>query len=75
VGAAAGIVAGVATVAAVNLTHSTIATLVLALPVPIQELNVGLIALGVNVIVLAVVSAGERLVRAQSRALEKPTVR
>ena len=71
VGAAAGIVAGVATVAAVNLTHSTIATLVPALPVPIQELNVGLIALGVNVIVLAVVSAGERLVKGAVARIRK----
>ena len=73
-GAAAGIGAGVATVAAVSLTHTTIATLFPALPVPIQELNVGLIALAVNVIVL-VVSAGERFVTAQSRLLDKPAAR
>jgi len=54
-GAAAGIVAGVATVAAVSLTHTTIATLFPGLPAAMQELNVGLIALAVNVIVLAVV--------------------
>jgi SSS family solute:Na+ symporter len=75
VGAAAGIGAGVATVAAVSLTHTTIATLFPALPVPIQELNVGLIALAVNVIVLFVVSVGERLVTAQSRLLDKPAAR
>jgi SSS family solute:Na+ symporter len=74
-GAAAGIVAGVATVAAVSLTHATIATLLPALPVPIQELNVGLVALAVSVIVLAVVSAGERLLTAPSRLLDKPTAR
>jgi solute:Na+ symporter, SSS family len=69
-GAAAGIVAGVGTVAAVSLTHSTIATLFPALPAAIQELNVGLIALAVNVIVLAAVSAGMRAVapRAQREA-------
>jgi hypothetical protein len=43
--------------------------------VPIQELNVGLIALAVNVIVLVVVSVGERLVTAQSRLLDKPAAR
>jgi SSS family solute:Na+ symporter len=69
VGAAAGIVAGVAAVAAISLTHSTIATLFPALPAPVQELNVGLIALAVNVIVLAAVSAAERLVTARRRAL------
>ncbi len=61
-GAAAGIVAGVATVAAVSLTQATIGTLFAALPAPIQELNVGLIALGVNVVVLTAASAGMRLV-------------
>ena len=52
-----------------------VATLLPALPVPIQELNVGLVALAVNVIVLAVVSAGERLLTAPSRLLDKPTAR
>jgi len=32
------------------------------LPAPIRELNVGLIALGVNVVVLTAASAGMRLV-------------
>jgi solute:Na+ symporter, SSS family len=68
-GAAAGIVAGVAAVAAISLSHATIATLFPALPAPLQELNVGLIALAVNVIVLAVVSAAEGLVTARWRAL------
>jgi solute:Na+ symporter, SSS family len=68
-GAAAGIVAGVAAVAAISLSHSTIATLFPALPAPVQELNVGLIALAVNVIVLAVVSAAEGLVTGRWRAL------
>ena len=40
-----------------------------------QELNVGLIALAVNVIVLAVVGVGERLATAQSRSPDKPTPR
>ncbi len=68
-GAAAGIVAGVVAVAAISLTHSTIATLFPALPAPVQELNVGLIALAVNVIVLALVSAAGRLATARWPAL------
>jgi SSS family solute:Na+ symporter len=65
--AAAGIVAGAGTVAAISLTHSTIATLFPALPREIQELNVGLIALAVNVIVLAALSAA-RLVGRPARS-------
>jgi len=61
-GAAAGIVAGVATVAAVSLTHTTIGTLFPALPAQIKELNVGIVALAVNIVVLIVVSAGTKLV-------------
>jgi solute:Na+ symporter, SSS family len=68
-GAAAGIVAGVATVAAISLTHTTIGSLFPALPVQIKELNVGLIALAVNVVVLVVVSAGARLVMARRDVL------
>jgi SSS family solute:Na+ symporter len=68
-GAAAGIVAGVTAVAALALTHSTIGTLFPGLPAPVQELNVGLIALAVNVAVLALVSAAERLAAARWRAL------
>lgn len=60
-GAAAGIAAGVSTVAAVNLTHATIVTLVPWLPLAVQELNVGIIALAVNCVVLFSVSALARL--------------
>ena len=70
-GAAAGIVTGVAAVAAISLTHTTIATLFPALPVAVQELNVGLLALAVNVIVLVVVSAAERLATARQHVAEK----
>jgi SSS family solute:Na+ symporter len=66
-GAAAGIIAGVATVAAVGLTHTTIATLFPSLPAQIKELNVGIVALAVNVAVLLVVSAGARLAAAANR--------
>jgi SSS family solute:Na+ symporter len=60
-GAAAGIVAGVAAVAAVSLTHTTIGTLCPALPEAVKELNVGLIALGVNIVVMIVISAAAKL--------------
>jgi solute:Na+ symporter, SSS family len=66
-GAAAGIVAGVATVAAVSLSHTTVATLFPQLPAGLRELNVGIIALAVNVVVLAAVSLGARLVTAEAR--------
>ena len=60
-GAVAGILSGVATVAAVGLTHTTIATLVPALPAEVKEINVGIIALAVNFLVLVAVSAAVRL--------------
>ncbi len=69
-GAAAGIICGVGTVAAVSLTHSTIATLFPSLPVAIQELNVGLIALAVNVVVLAAVSVLMNFVRPSGAACD-----
>ena len=68
-GAAAGIVAGVATVAAVSLTHTTIGTLFPALPVEIKELNVGIVALAVNVVVLVAVSAAVRFATARQGGL------
>ncbi len=60
-GAAAGIIAGIATVAAISLTHTTIATLFPALPTQIKELNVGIIALAINVAVLIAVSVAAKL--------------
>jgi solute:Na+ symporter, SSS family len=63
-GASAGIVAGVATVAAISLTHTTIGTLFPALPPQIKELNVGIVALVVNVVVLVAVSAVAKLTAA-----------
>ncbi len=60
-GAAAGMIAGVAAVTAVGLTHTSIATLFPALPVQIKELNAGIIALAVNVLVLVAVSGMAKL--------------
>ena len=65
--AAAGIVAGVVTVAAVGLTHASIATLFPALPGEIKELNAGIVALAVNVIVLVAVSGAAKLATARVR--------
>jgi solute:Na+ symporter, SSS family len=68
-GASCGIVAGVATVAAISLTHASIATLFPSLPIAIKELNVGIIALAVNFLVLVLVSAVARLVKAREYGL------
>src|SRR3984957_11237330 len=59
-GAIAGIVAGVATVALVSLTHSTIGSLLPWLPQALKDFNVGIVALIVNVVVLAIVSAATK---------------
>src|SRR5579883_1191358 len=59
-GAIAGIVAGVATVALVSVTHTTIGSLLPWLPQALKDFNVGIIALIVNVVVLAIVSAATR---------------
>ena len=56
-GAIAGIVAGVATVAAMTAWHLTLGGLFPALPGAVQDLNVGIVAMGLNVAVLAGVSA------------------
>ena len=51
-----GIVAGEATVAAITLSGSSVATLLPSAPQAVKDLNVGLVALGVNVVVVAVVA-------------------
>jgi SSS family solute:Na+ symporter len=56
-GAMAGIVAGVATVAATVLTHTTTRDLLPWLPAPLQDLNIGIVALGLNLVAMATVSA------------------
>ena len=55
-GAFAGIAAGVATVAVVSLSHSSLAKLMPFLHGAWADLNVGIVALGCNVLVLTVVS-------------------
>jgi SSS family solute:Na+ symporter len=59
-GAFAGICVGVAAVAATSLTHTTMATLFPALPEALRDLNIGVVALLLNLITLTVVSAVTR---------------
>ena len=59
-GAFAGICVGVATVAATSLTHSSVASLFPALPETLRDLNIGIVALVLNVVALGVVSAVTR---------------
>ena len=59
-GAFAGILAGVLVAAWLTFTHTTIGTLLPVLPQAIKDLNVGVVALIVNVAVLAAVSAATR---------------
>lgn len=56
-GAFAGICAGVATVAATSLTHTSVAMLLPVLPAPLRDLNIGIVALVFNLAVTLVVSA------------------
>jgi SSS family solute:Na+ symporter len=66
-GAAAGIIAGVSTVAVVSLTGANFHTLPW-LPAQLQDLNIGIVALALNFIVLIVVSLAMQLVVAPARA-------
>jgi solute:Na+ symporter, SSS family len=59
-GAFAGILAGVATVVTVTLTHSTIGTLAPFLPPVMNDINVGFVALILNIVVAGVVSVATR---------------
>ena len=59
-GAIAGIVVGIATVAVLTLTKATVASLFPFLPRPLQDLNVGIVALVLNLVALVAVSAVTR---------------
>jgi len=59
-GAFAGICVGVATVAITTLTHTSMATLFPALPEALRDLNIGIVALVLNLVTLGVVSAVTR---------------
>ena len=56
-GAIAGIVAGVGAVAYVSSSHTTFARLFPELPEVVRDLNIGIVALALNVVVLLAVSA------------------
>ncbi|MCM3004174.1 sodium:solute symporter family protein [Priestia koreensis] len=55
-GAASGILAGIAFVAYVTISSSTIATMFPSLPQVVKDLNVGVVALVINIFVLVIVS-------------------
>jgi SSS family solute:Na+ symporter len=59
-GAFAGICVGVATVAATFLTHTSVASLFPALPDTLRDLNIGVVALLLNLVALIAVSAVTR---------------
>ncbi len=56
-GAFAGICVGVATVAATSLTHTTVAGLLPGLPETLRDLNIGIVALLLNLVATGAVSA------------------
>jgi SSS family solute:Na+ symporter len=56
----AGILAGELTVASITLTSSSVATLIPAAPQVIKDMNVGIVALIVNVVVLSIVAVFTR---------------
>jgi SSS family solute:Na+ symporter len=59
-GAIAGICTGVATVAATSLTHTSVASLFPMLPEALRDLNIGIVALVLNLLALSAVSAVTR---------------
>jgi SSS family solute:Na+ symporter len=59
-GAFAGICVGVATVAATSLTHTTVAGLLPGLPETLRDLNIGIVALLLNLVATGAVSAVTR---------------
>jgi solute:Na+ symporter, SSS family len=59
-GAFAGICIGVATVAITTLTHTSVATLLPGLPEALRDLNIGIVALALNLVTLGIVSAVTR---------------
>jgi SSS family solute:Na+ symporter len=72
-GAFAGIVFGVATVAYITITNTTIGTLFPVLPQAIQDLNVGIIALIVNVAVMILVSLTTRRLAVSDKENQQST--
>lgn len=71
--ALAGIAAGEVTVAAVTLSGASLATLLPGWPAVITELNVGVVALAVNVAVTGMVSLASRRLPAAAVDAQRPT--
>ena len=67
-GAFAGVAVGLATVVATSLTHSNMASFFPGLPEALRDLNVGIVALALNIVAAAVVSLAERAIAAPHRA-------
>jgi SSS family solute:Na+ symporter len=65
-GAIAGVCVGIATVAAINLSHMTLAQLLPGLPEVLHEVNIGIVALVLNVTAMLLVSAATRVVPVRS---------
>lgn len=72
-GAASGIIVGVAAVAYISLSHSSIGQLLPFLPAGARDINVGIVALILNIVVLVAVSLATRplAVAAQEEAMTK----
>jgi SSS family solute:Na+ symporter len=64
VAAAAGIIAGELTVAAIAVSGASLASLIPSAPAVVKDLNVGIVALVINVAVIFIVSLGMRRVGA-----------
>jgi SSS family solute:Na+ symporter len=67
-GAMAGILVGIATVATISISHATMGSLFPGLPEAVRDLNVGIIALVLNIATATVVSALTRRVTSPSHA-------
>jgi solute:Na+ symporter, SSS family len=72
-GAFAGICVGVATVAAITLTHSTLGTLFPTWPDALKDINVGIVALVLNVVALSVVSGVDHALGRASPVTRSPS--
>ncbi|KWW17288.1 sodium:solute symporter [Peribacillus simplex] len=73
-GAAAGMMAGVITVAYMTITNATIGTLLPLLPQVMKDLNVGIIALSINIFFMLVVSYFTKKLPVSSDMKSSPTI-
>ncbi|RJS50203.1 sodium:solute symporter [Bacillus sp. PK3_68] len=73
-GAAAGMIAGVITVAYMTVTNATVGTLFPSLPNVAKDLNVGIIALSINIIIMLAVSLFTKQVSVSTNVKKSQTV-